>query len=400
MPWPLVKQFFIEFDESDSENILKYFEYFMGKPSVESQISRMKILLKERKVVPAPYEKPKRRTELPPRKPIVTPKEPMISKYDHRIVLTECESEYKRAPWMVNFVSEPIKHIVLKDTEYADDYMRAFTIGEGEWRKVNALWYRAVCEHSRNFVPGGLGYVTTKGDLIVETREMYELSNTDWNRFSPLDEFGIHVAKSMLAENPVMIKIFGKDLEKGVVRVLDSFGPFVSTNFEMAANISRALAFLRVYAKMSPKIIKSKISKGEYFAGDSEDMDSFRVEARKIFYELLRKNDPAIRKRTMPVPVMAPRRQRMIDENNAAVSLEIPDNLSEENVAVAKPKEIFAPGLFQKLKNRISKLNPTMCSNCKLNEVPKNSSYTTVGPDFKKLSFCSKNCFDDFEMKT
>jgi hypothetical protein len=399
MPWPLVKQFFVEFDASDSENVLKYFEYFMRKPSVESQISQMKKILEMRKAVPAPYETRSTRATLPARKPIITPDVPMISKYDHRIVLPECEREYKRAPWMVNFTSIPIKHIVLKETEHTDNYMEAFTVGQGLWRPVNALWYRAVCEHPREFVPGGLGYVTAKGDLIVETRDMYELANTDWNKFSPLDEFGIQVAKIMLEENPVMIKIFGKDLQTGVARVIDSFGTFVSTNFEMATNISRVLAVLYLYMNR-PRMAKTKISKGDYSAGDTEDMDSFKTEVRERFYKLLRDNNPALRKYTRPAPVTAPSRQRVIDENNIAVPLRIPDrpSVSSEKI-VPKTTEMFAPGLFQKLKNRIARLSPILCSGCKVVEIPKDSSYTTVGPNSKKLRFCGKNCFDDFDMR-
>ena len=397
MPWPLVKQFFVEFDESESENVLKYFEYFMGKPSVESQISQMKKLLEMRKAVPAPYETRSSTRTLPARKPITTPDIPMISKYDHRLVLPECEREYKRAPWMVNFTSTPIKHIVLKETEHADNYMEAFTVGEGLWRPVNALWYRAVCEHPREFVPGGLGYVTVKGDLIVETRDMYELANTDWDKFSPLDEFGIQVAKIMLEENPVMIKFFGKDLQKGIARVIDSFGTFVSTNFEMATNISRVLAVLYLYMNR-PKMSKTKILKGDYSAGDTEDMDSFKTEVRERFYKLLRDNNPALRKHTRPAPVTAPSRQRIIDENNIAVPLPIPVRQMIVPV-VPKKTEILAPGLFQKLKNRIARLSPILCSGCKVAEVPKDSSYTTVGPNSKKLRFCGKNCFDDFDMR-
>jgi hypothetical protein len=397
MPWPLVKQFFVEFDKSDSENVLKYFEYFMGKPLVESQMSKMKKLLNVRKAVPVPYEKRSLRTELPQKKPIAVPDVPMISKYDYRIVLPECEREYKRAPWMVNFVSTPISHIVLKETEHSDDYMREFTMGKGLWRNVNASWYKAVCEHPREFVPGGLGYVTAKGEMIVETRDMYELANTDWNRFSPLDEFGIRVARIMLEENPVMKKVFEKDLQKGITQVIDSFGPFVSTNFEMAVNISRVLAFLYVYKNRS-KMVKPKIAKGDYSAGDDKSMDSFKTEVRERFYKLLKENNPTLRKHTRPAPVVAPSRQRIVGENNVAVPLRIPDRPIVSSV-VPKTTEILAPGLFQKLKNRITRLSPIMCSSCKINEVSKDSSYTTIGPDSKKLRFCGKNCFDEFKMR-
>jgi hypothetical protein len=208
----------------------------------------------------------------------------------------------------------------------------------------------------------------------------------------------------MLASNPVMNKVFGRNIDGGVTRVVNSFGPFVSTNFEMATNVSRVFAFLKVYTKRPTKMILSKISKEDYSAGDSEDMDSYKTEVRETFYKLLRENNPSLRKRTLPAPVTAPlsrRPDRVIDENNIASPLNVPATNAPVSTSISDPNSnhILAPGLFQKLKNKIANLTPVQCSKCKVAEVPNNSSYSTIGPGSSKLRFCSKKCFDDFEMR-
>ena len=52
IPFPLVKTFFVEFDESDSFNVVRYFDEFKQRPDVRARIENMKELIRRRQAVP------------------------------------------------------------------------------------------------------------------------------------------------------------------------------------------------------------------------------------------------------------------------------------------------------------------------------------------------------------
>ena len=104
-------------------------------------------------------------------------------------ILSQCEREYRRAPWMFPFSDQVIRGFALKDID--DQFTIPQEVKDG-WYKVNMAWYRMACEGKREFVPGKVACVTVNNDLIVETEEMYRASRQNWIReFTPLNAAGV-----------------------------------------------------------------------------------------------------------------------------------------------------------------------------------------------------------------
>lgn len=184
IPFPFVKTFFVDFDESDSINIVRYFEEFKQRPDVRTRIENMKDIIRRRQVAPLKIsedvlkEQAKRKqakivdiVEGRLRERDVLPTQRPRVMFGPGEILSQCEREYRRAPWMFPFSDQVIRGFAIKGVD--SQYTIPQEVKDG-WYKVNMAWYRMACEGKRRFIPYEVAYVTLNNDLIVETEDMYK----------------------------------------------------------------------------------------------------------------------------------------------------------------------------------------------------------------------------------
>jgi len=336
IPWPLVKPFFKEFDEISSPqsypNIILFFENYIKRPEIEEQINEMKEVIRSRQIDPLPSQKPDRpkdtREETNQRRVVAWELPPAIRKpmFGPGDIPSKCEQEYRRAPWMYKFINEPIRGFALKNEspQYTTDQI--VNHQDGPWYRANQKWYKEVCEKGRVFNEGNVAYITATGDVIVESREMYETSKKDWEHiidieFSPVNEQSFDVAKTLLKENPILSNYKSEDIDAILASIS---GSVQSVNYDMAKKLSWILVFLSKLTKES-QIYHYRVQNHQYKPEDlilldrytllpeiyknakaNSDEIEYLLKARRRFienqfYSRLQPNEIGKRKRTSPV---------------------------------------------------------------------------------------------------
>jgi hypothetical protein len=424
MPFPLVKTIFEEFDESPVKNFITFFNEFILRPDVIKRRKSMKELIKRRQAIPlhipktllqekGVQEHPKQYTYTRVKnlmgREIIPTKRPNLM-FGSGDILSRCEREYRRAPWMFIFTDKVIRGFAIKgvDPEY--------TIPEevkDDWYKVNMRWYRNACAGKRYFVPDKIGYVTIDKDIIIETKEMFETSQKNWlTEFTPLDPRSFDIAKRMLMDNKILQKSFPDDSsrEQYVTAILSEFGNIV-TNYEMARKISYVLVFLTDLIDEN-QIYHSRIKNKQYRGNVLINLDRYTMlpeifrnpnidktpietkikRKRRVienqFYDNLKIANPNLRRRLNPAPVEAPPSK----DNRISAPAVLPSSVASLPREQRSSVEL-APGLFEKLRDRISRISE--CHFC--HEDVLVPPYSTVrGED--RLEFCSKNCFDNYDI--
>lgn len=439
IPYPFVKTFFTDFDESNSVNVIRYFEEFRNRPHVNTAIESMKELIIRRKATPLQREHEELSKVFPKD---VVPKEPRLRHrelipterpkvmFGEEELLSQCEREYRRAPWMFPFTDKVIRGFALKvnDQDEKDgnnQYIIKQKVKDG-WYKVNMRWYKMSCDGKRKFIPDKVAYVTIDNDIIVETEDMYKASQHDWkHKFTPLNKTGFDIAKSMIMDNQVLKSAYSGDhLDQYVTEIIASFGP-IKTNYDMARKVSYILVFMSSLID-DPQQYHEMIRSKKYPANTLINLDRYtllpevfsnpnvdkapiennikrsRSAIENKYHELLKQNDPTVRKRTKPrigVPPPSPSSPPSPPSPPRVEDALIEDALIEDVAPVPKiqrkPRGELAPGLFQKLKERINKMTPTYCNQCET-EVFEPPYVTPRGA--QRLRFCSKECFDKYDI--
>lgn len=447
IPFPLVKTFFVDFDESDSFNVVRYFDEFKQRPDVRARIENMKEIISRRQATPlkipqdvlrpggiamGPAERQYRQAKTVDREGgrlrerAVSPTQRPRIMFGPDEILSQCEREYRRAPWMFPFSDQVIRGFALKDLERpmaaGDRSHPQYTIPQevkDGWYKVNMAWYRMACEGKRRFIPGKVAYVTVNNDLIVETEEMYRASRQDWIReFTPLDAAGFEVAKRMIMDNNVLKSVYsGGALEDYAEAIIASFGP-IETNYDLARKTSYVLVFLSSLID-EPQVYHERIRAQEYPADVLINLDRYTLlpevfrdpnvdktpienkikRARRSienrYYELIKQSDPVVRRRMRPRRVEAPVRSIAQISGDERVALPAVLPAAAPVVRKSRVAKELAPGLFQKLRERITQMTPIYCNQCDAEVFA--PPYTTPR-GAQRLKFCSKECFDRYDI--
>jgi hypothetical protein len=429
IPFPLVKTFFVDFDESDSANVVRYFEEFLQRPDVRARIENMKVIINRRQATPLEISQdvlrqggilmePDRRRQIKLSQRLVSrravsPTQRPRTMFGSDKILSQCEREYERAPWMFPFSDQVIRGYALKDID--PQYTTLQEVKDG-WYKVNMTWYKMACEGNRRFVPDKVAYVTVNNDLIVETEEMYRASRRDWIReFTPLGVEGFEATKLMLMDNAVLKSALSRnELEGYVDAIIASFGS-IDTNYDMARKTSYVLAFLSSLID-EPQVYHERIRAQEYpgdvlinldrytllpevFRNPNVDKTPIETNIKRLrrsienrYYELIKQSDPATRKR------MGPRRMGTLTRPSHLQRSErvaLPTTTVVSVVREARVAKELAPGLFQKLRERITQMTPIYCNQCDVEVFA--PPYTTP-KGTQRLKFCSKECFDRYDI--
>lgn len=312
IPWPLVKSFFIEFDESNSNNIVNFFGQFYKRPEIKTRVELMKKILYQRRASPVTNKLPDRpnivgQQQLYIRPPILPyALNPEIKKHyipagifdifdlkdddvDNRTFFgtefpSKCEQEYRRAPWMYKFTKEPIRGFALRNEipEYhgVNPLITTELIStpfEGTWYKASLKWYKEVCQNGRSFNDGNVAYLTASGNLIIETKEMFDISTKDWEHiidieFSHINEHSFDVAKTILNDNPILSNYSSKDIDA----ILASIANNTNINYDMAKRLSWLLVFLSKITK-EPQIYHYRVQNHQYKPEDLILLDRYAL---------------------------------------------------------------------------------------------------------------------------
>ena len=431
IPFPLVKTFFEDFDESDSFNVVRYFDEFKQRPYVRARVESMKELIRRRQATPLKMRQGGGERQIIPvgrrlRERAVSPTQRPRTMFGPDEILSQCEREYRRAPWMFPFTNKVIRGFALKDTvtEWQDPNWTQndpqVTIPQevkDGWYKVNMAWYRMACEGKRRFVPGKVAYVTVDNDLIVETEDMYRASRKDWIReFIPLDAAGFGTAKRMIINNEVLKSAFsGNALEEYAETIIASFGS-IETNYDLGRKLSYVLVFLSSLIDQ-PQVYHDRIRNQEYPGDVLINLDRYTLlpeifrdpnvdktptenkikRARRSienkYYEFIKQSDPAVRRRTRPKRMEAPVRR-----TSAVLLPAVLPEAAPAPAPVVRERRVareLAPGLFQRLRERITQMTPIYCNQCDA-EVFAPPYITPRGA--QRLKFCSKECFDRYDI--
>lgn len=92
------------------------------------------------------------------------------------IKMDRCAKDYSIAPWAVEYYG-PIKRIVSKNVPDMVKWIGK-QIPNKIWHTIKQSWFQHVCENGRVFLPGIIGYQLHSGKIIIETKELYMLSNS------------------------------------------------------------------------------------------------------------------------------------------------------------------------------------------------------------------------------
>lgn len=424
IPFPLVKTFFEDFDESNSFNVVRFFDEFKQRPDVRARVESMKELIIRRQATPLELQRQvggeRQYKQIIPldrlRQRAVSPMQRPRIMFGPDEILSQCEREYRRAPWMFPFTDQVIRGFALKDID--PELTTPQEVKDG-WYKVKMSWYRIACEGKRRFVPGKVAYVTVNNDLIIETEDMYMASKQDWIReFTPLDTAGFEIAKGMIMDNNVLKSVYsGIMLEEYAETIIASFGN-IETNYDLARKLSYVLVYLSPLIEQ-PQIYHERIRNQQY-PGDvlirldrytllpevfsDPNVDKTPIEnkikrARRSienkYYDLIKQSDPTVRRRRRPKHVEVPVHEEA-HERVVALPAVLPKNvvsvIPERYRKVARE---LAPGLFQRLRERITQMIPVYCNQCDAEVFA--PPYTTPRGE-QRLKFCSKECFDRYDI--
>lgn len=340
-------------------------------------------------------------------------------------LLSQCEREYKRAPWMKLFTNKTIRKFLTTNTQFAID--STFKDETGKiWYKVNKTFYKLSCEGKRKFISNKVAYLTTDNEIIVETLEMYNESvKFDLRKpFREITENSFNVAKIMLMDNPVLKKSFaGTYLDTYVDEIIASFSPTISAH-DVARKLSYVLIFLTDLID-GPQSYHKQVEEGlfsgqelirldrytllpEIFADaktDKQVVENLIKKGRALientYYKLLDEFEfrPEVgRKQTRPTKMGV--KKSYSSESCSVV-------YSPENVKIKSTPRIIsnvsnqvnvyedlAPGLIQKLKVFIFRNISTQCAKCYADVG--SSSYSSVDENERKI-FCNKECFEAYD---
>lgn len=478
IPWTLVKPFFEEYDNSDSNNIVSFFENYIKRSVIKSQIDEMRDIILSRQTTPMTLTRraaPRTLADIVVSKPILLPHDPTIPRkpmFGPGDIPSICEQEYRRAPWMYKFIKEPIRGFALKDETPIYTTALILSPSGDAWYKASQQWYREACSREgREFKEGKVAYVTATGDIIVETKEMYETSKRDWKyildiEFSPVNEQSFDAAKTLLKDNPILSHYSSRDIDSILASI--SGNAEYMENHVMARKLSRILVFLSKLTK-EPQIYHHRVRNHQYAPQDLLSLDRYTLlpeiyknpdansgeieyllKSRRRFienqfYSRLQPVEIGKRKRTSPTrpdvfkylttdahskcpPALQDiiyyeedgvlycfNRNELVDTNPVTGKplsrkflnelARINPNSTEPNVdmntqagEIVRERQIdkeLAPGLFQKLKEKIAfSDNILHCSFCN-NEVmdPKYKSIKGT----QNVQFCEQECFDQFQ---
>lgn len=261
VPWQKTREFFVNFASNDEPNIVTYFEKY--KEIIKDDIEKTKMFIKDRQA----SSLGKFVFKNPPYVPVYTAKLPIH--FESCVVQNYCseflpvfESNYKRASWVES--KTPIRGIVLNtDFRRARKWTTAAVphVGNGEWAKAKATWYTKVCKEGRKFVEGMVGYLTSNGDVIVETKEMYTRS----------------LGVNKTGKDSACGKVNDQSLEAARVFLSSAFPTIdvnvIIDNIPKTTNrsLARAMSKVAVFMKRliaTPQVFHARIRQGRYTAED------------------------------------------------------------------------------------------------------------------------------------
>lgn len=267
-----------------------------------------------------------------------------------RELLPTCETEYRRAQWMKLFTDKSVVSMLVRED---NPYATTFQAKDG-WYRATSKFYKDACMNGREFFADEVAYLLKSGDVIVETREIYEES-----LLPPMGECETEYRRAN------WIKKF---TNKSVVGMLVKSDSPYATSFHIQDGWYRVNSqFYRDACMNGSKFIADNVA---YLLQTGE----FIVETKEIYDASL-------------VPEVV---------DNAVATDEILDEIespiSKKPRIIVERKEL-APGLFRHVKTIISGLS-LCCDTCNVTIL--RPQYRSIENN-KQVVFCGKKCFDEYQ---
>jgi hypothetical protein len=448
IPWTKVRPFFVQFAENAEPNILKFFHKY--KSDIKVSIMRTKKLLEERKAISlGPYvEKeevyiPKYKAKLPKLNP------PIQRRYETKFV-SQCEKDYKKAPWVQS--TSPIIGVVLNINFPDAKRWTTPRIINNEWAIVKTDWYTNTCYHGRPFIPGFVGYLSNDGQVIEETKEIYDSIYSH-----EVEDDDVVNDRSINAATILLNYAFPDMNVNEIITKLPK-----TSNEELAKTVSWLVVFMSKLINQ-PQIYHNRIKKGRYVPGDivtltkydmlpevyenpnftdreqvNDIITSKRKDIEADFNDLRKSNQierakfnpkkqklykyPSVKLppecKNIEDPIYFKENDKMycldrkliIDVDiNPYTGAKIPDDikrrarqlkdLTRASSKLEEEQRELAPGLFNALEEEIDTLyafEPIYCDQCDKEVVDPRFKSFKGG---KKVEFCSTECFDKYKFK-
>ena len=280
LPWSLVPTFFKEFIANEPDlnmSVINFFNKFYNREDVKLKVMQMEQLMKDRQATGLRNAErnvwtgnlddwvSKARAKQPPLIPAPRVASHTFGPGD---IPSNCENEYRRAPWTNN---PEIVGFVVRNTPLLNKY--ATTMFKDWWYNVGKSWYKDACDKQRNFIEGAVGYMTRSGDVITETREMFESSLREWKKPVAAVEFqNVSPDSFAVAQDMLENSILPKDAVQGV---LTSIKP--TTNHDMARGLSNILVYLDPLIKGGDQVHHFRVKNSYYKPEDLIHLDKYTL---------------------------------------------------------------------------------------------------------------------------
>lgn len=179
-------------------------------------------------------------------------------------------NRYMKAPWMVDFVNQPVVGIAMREVEprYFTTNIIAFEDTDGNlWYKVNKLWMSISANRQRSFIPDKVAYILRDQSIVVENEDMFNASlafspTTTFDiAIEPVSPYNFDIVTNLLMNNSV-IKFINPDPAKRaqfVQDIIQSTGP-AQTNLDLANKIGHVLLILDPYVTKSKRLFFRKLA--------------------------------------------------------------------------------------------------------------------------------------------
>jgi hypothetical protein len=259
---------------------------FIMKPEVARKIKSMTKFIQSRTPEPLKYKKQKQ-PEINRKKIIYidetsspesgTRRPGAERRFGKGEILSNCEREYGRAPWMAQFTNKIIRGFVIFTGE-PNEYTSS--LYKNGWFRVNMLWYKHACEKNENTRKFPVAYLTMNGEMIDEKPEMYQASLISWETQKNVEFSNVYIPESFDVAKQMLTKsiIPAEDINAVLSSLIPASGSTFpsATNHDVAKRLSWVLVFLQKLIT-EPQVHHSRVKNRQYDPDLLAELDRYAL---------------------------------------------------------------------------------------------------------------------------
>lgn len=454
-PWPTLIKFFEEFNESPDYNLITFFKKFNVEDKKEMKILLKRRRAKPLNIIsklPATDL-----NQLIKKLHVPTEINKVRRDFLGGEILSNCEINYRNALWMYKFTDKPIKGFALNINDPKWTIPRNIVQDGTTWYFVNKPWYKAACEKSRDFIFNHVGYVTHSNIIIIETMDMYQASKikeVDIDiKFQPITNASLTAARNALTDESLLPSTFTEEIvaslpnennyemAHALSKIIVFLRKLIKEPQIHHQRIKNNQYLPSDYVELDKYIMLPEVYKNPNAEWDEFDqiIKKKRIFIETLFYADIQKKKIGklppkyLKYANVNVPSSCLKFNNTVYYNDddqmycfeyeeilgqtvnphtgrpfsndflkELKRLHITSNSNlkqKEDVPIVKIKSIandieLAPGLFEKLRDEISTLEPNYCSECNVEFFA--SKYNSLKGK-QKVQFCTRECMEKYK---